>query len=99
MRCLIDGMLEPDLCEPLHTCSERVGACVPVISAMQPRCPEIPIGEGSGEFYPMLETEDGQCWVTCLDSASVPESDLRLLHGFLRCAAVMAPRLKGGNDR
>lgn len=82
VRCLIDGMLEPDICDPLHACSERIGACVPVISAMQPRCPEIPIEAGGSEFYPMLETEDGQCWLTCLDSSTCPSPISDCYMGF-----------------
>lgn len=81
VRCLIDGTLEPDLCDELHTCSERVGACVPVIGPAQPRCPEIPTGDG-GKLYPMLETEGGQCWVTCLDSEQCPSPISDCYMGF-----------------
>lgn len=75
IRCIdARGIMHADRCDDLHTCNERLGACMPVIGPRQRRCPQIPI-EGSAaddHFYPMLETEDGECWVTCSKSDQCP---------------------------
>lgn len=74
VRCVTAGVSNPDVCDALHKCDERIGACVPVLGPQQPRCPKIPV-EGSGsndKFYPMLETENGQCWITCTKSDQCP---------------------------
>ena len=84
IRCVDAGIAQPELCDSLHVCNERIGACMPVIGRSQPRCPRLAIEGGSGndEFYPMLETENGECWVTCSDSAQCPSSLPECYMGF-----------------
>lgn len=82
--CVESGIVYPERCDDLHVCNERIGACVPVIGPGQPRCPELPI-EGSAaedEFYPMLEVEDGECWVTCSENEQCPSSLAECYMGF-----------------
>ena len=78
------GVAHPELLRRLHVCDEHIGACMPVIGPRQPRCPQLPI-EGSAtddEFYPMLETENGECWVTCSESDQCPSSLSECYMGF-----------------
>jgi hypothetical protein len=44
-----------------------------VLGPGQLRCPKIPIeGSSGGAFYPMLETEGAECWITCTKSEQCP---------------------------
>jgi len=75
--CVDGGMAYPELCDELHVCNHRIGACMPVIGPRQRRCPDIPIeGGDAAEFYPMLEVqteeEAWECWVTCTASEQCP---------------------------
>jgi hypothetical protein len=84
IHCVHAGVAFPALCDDLRVCNERVGACVPVIGPRQRRCPQLRI-EGSsadGEFYPMLEVENGECWVTCSESTQCPSSLSQCYMGF-----------------
>jgi hypothetical protein len=84
VRCVDAGAAHPDFCDDLHVCDTHIGACMPVIGPRQPRCPQLPI-EGSsakGEFYPMLETESGECWVTCSADDQCPSSLSECYMGF-----------------
>lgn len=84
IHCVEAGLAFPERCDDLHVCNERIGACVPVIGPRQRRCPEIRIAGSSADdaFYPMLETEDGQCWVTCSESDQCPSSLSDCYMGF-----------------
>jgi hypothetical protein len=82
--CVQAGVVFPELCDDLHVCNERIGACVPVLGPRQRRCPQLRI-EGSAsadEFYPMLEVENGECWVTCSESEQCPSSLSDCYMGF-----------------
>jgi hypothetical protein len=84
VACVQAGVAFPELCDDLHVCNERIGACVPVIGPRQRRCPQLRI-EGSAaedEFYPMLEVENGECWVTCSESEQCPSSLSECYMGF-----------------
>jgi hypothetical protein len=84
VRCVQAGAAFPERCDDLHACDERVGACVPVIGPRQRRCPQLRIEGASAddEFYPMLEMENGECWVTCSESDQCPSSLSQCYMGF-----------------
>ena len=84
IHCVQAGVAFPELCDELHVCNERIGACVPVIGPQQRRCPQLRIEGSSAEdaFYPMLETEDGECWVSCSESEQCPSSLSECYMGF-----------------
>jgi hypothetical protein len=84
IHCVQAGVALPELCNDLHVCNERIGACVPVIGPRQRRCPQIRIegGAAEDEFYPMLEVENDECWVTCSESAQCPSSLSECYMGF-----------------
>jgi hypothetical protein len=84
IRCVDAGFAHPERCDELHVCNERIGACMPVVGPRQPRCPQLRIeGNSSGDqFYPMLETEGGECWVTCSESQQCPSSLSECYMGF-----------------
>lgn len=64
--CTTSGQADPSVCDALHKCDERIGACMPVIGPGQPRCPKVHVeGGADGDFYPMLETEEHECLITC----------------------------------
>jgi hypothetical protein len=84
--CVTTGTPDPSVCDALHKCNERIGACVPVIGPQQRRCPNIRVEGGTdGDFYPMLETEDGECVVTCSKPEQCPGILSDCYMGF--CAA------------
>lgn len=84
--CVTSGEPDPSVCDALHKCDERIGACVPVIGRQQRRCPNIRVeGGADGDFYPMLETEDGECLVTCSKPDQCPGILSDCYMGF--CAA------------
>lgn len=84
VRCVEAGTPNSELCSAVQTCNERIGACVPVIGPNQPRCPKLRV-EGSefvDEIYPMIETEDGECWITCSESEQCPSVLSECYMGF-----------------
>ena len=84
IRCVDAGIAYAERCDDLHVCNERLGACMPLLSTRQPRCPRLPVeGDATGSrFYPMLEMENGECWVTCSESAQCPSSLSDCYMGF-----------------
>jgi hypothetical protein len=84
IRCVDSGVANPELCDELHVCDAHIGACMPVIGPRQPRCPQLPIeGDATeGQFYPMLEMENGECWITCSESEQCPSSLSQCYMGF-----------------
>jgi hypothetical protein len=73
VRCVTAGVVDKDICSDLQACNERIGACVPVVGPRQPRCPKLPVeGSEDGSVYPMLETEGGECWITCSEPEQCP---------------------------
>lgn len=84
VHCVQAGIAFPDRCPDLRVCNERIGACVPVIGPQQRRCPQLPIegNSAAGAYYPMLEVESGECWVTCSESAQCPSSLSECYMGF-----------------
>lgn len=74
--------------DELEMCSDRIGACVPVIGPRQRRCPQISVeGSGAAESYPMLEiqsVEGGpwECWVTCTENDQCPTALADCYMGF-----------------
>lgn len=74
-RCLFGvGDSDPTVCTGNTECSWFTGACMPLVGTEGLRCPEYRVVGSTDEtaFYPMLETEDDQCWVSCSEDEQCP---------------------------
>ncbi|HMJ16465.1 MAG TPA: hypothetical protein VK524_33860 [Polyangiaceae bacterium] len=84
-RCVFGGRSSNELCDSETECSSWVGACVTTVGNGK-RCPELVVEHeptvATQAVYPMVETEEKQCWVSCKDSSECPSSLSDCYMGF-----------------
>lgn len=94
VACIRNGRPDSSLCSGIQVCSRYVGACVPALTELLPRCPNLRVeGGGTDEFYPMIEVPGGdpneerpmeadECWITCGENETCPTIANQCYMGF-----------------